>query len=508
MFIDCCARFGLVWNRKRGTRMWEAKKEEMKNRAATEGKEIVESLEGPPMFRVRKIEFVAGPGPLPSEGGVVAGSSEVASAAVAGGRTGAKINNPNPKSSPDPVKNKPSRFTPTKSPSSGSFDHIQNAETWAKMSGLTKESVMSAIPKRLKERYGLISALYLLRDFLHCAIIYFVFTSLAGVEEVRVPKAVKHYIPAGLTALIGSGDVVESVQEDLVLSLAIPTLLQTNTVFYLLFWSLYAVCMGTAATGLWVVGHECGHGAFSGSNFVNDAVGFVVHTLLLVPYFAWQFTHNKHHKYTNHVLLGETHVPKTKPDGMHKLSQSRLFRALPHIFENLMTLFDVMLHLVLGWPMYIIVNLTGGRVNWRGAKLNRKSWSVSHFVARKSEIFPPNWHARINLSALGFFGLVTALAVMVWDDANFPAVTFNRLMELYLCPILVTNAWLVGEDGVIFVWLVGGRRLRVWRLTWCSFSFSELCSRHVVGATVIVHHTHHIIHMKVVFVVRVNSNQV
>ena len=30
-------------------------------------------------------------------------------------------------------------------------------------------------------------------------------------------------------------------------------------------WSVYAVCMGTVCTGLWVLAHECGHGAFTDS---------------------------------------------------------------------------------------------------------------------------------------------------------------------------------------------------------------------------------------------------
>ena len=40
-----------------------------------------------------------------------------------------------------------------------------------------------------------------------------------------------------------------------------------------------------------VIAHECGHGAFSKSEALNDAVGLVVHSLLLVPYFSWKFSH-------------------------------------------------------------------------------------------------------------------------------------------------------------------------------------------------------------------------
>lgn len=64
-------------------------------------------------------------------------------------------------------------------------------------------------------------------------------------------------------------------------------------------------------TGLWVIAHECGHGAFSDSELINDIVGLPLHSFLLVPYFGWKYTHAKHHKYTNHLIHGETHVPAT-----------------------------------------------------------------------------------------------------------------------------------------------------------------------------------------------------
>lgn len=32
---------------------------------------------------------------------------------------------------------------------------------------------------------------------------------------------------------------------------------------------------GLIFTGIWVIGHECGHGAFSDHKIVNDVLGFV-----------------------------------------------------------------------------------------------------------------------------------------------------------------------------------------------------------------------------------------
>ena len=52
-------------------------------------------------------------------------------------------------------------------------------------------------------------------------------------------------------------------------------------------WPLYWFFCGAFATGIWVIAHECGHEAFAQSPVLNDAVGFVAHSILLVPYYSW-----------------------------------------------------------------------------------------------------------------------------------------------------------------------------------------------------------------------------
>lgn len=39
-------------------------------------------------------------------------------------------------------------------------------------------------------------------------------------------------------------------------------------------WSIYWWFQGLIFTGIWVIGHECGHGAFSDHRIINDIVGF------------------------------------------------------------------------------------------------------------------------------------------------------------------------------------------------------------------------------------------
>ena len=89
----------------------------------------------------------------------------------------------------------------------------------------------------------------------------------------------------------------------------------TDTFLSLPFWSLYAAVTGTVGMGNWVLAHECGHGAFSRNKALQTAVGYTIHSLLLVPYFSWQRSHAVHHQFTNHLELGETHVPERGEGG-------------------------------------------------------------------------------------------------------------------------------------------------------------------------------------------------
>merc|ERR1739848_883739 len=87
-------------------------------------------------------------------------------------------------------------------------------------------------------------------------------------------------------------------------------------------WPVYWIVQGTVATGIWVIAHECGHQAFSPSKAINNAVGLVLHSALLVPYHSWRISHAKHHAATGHMTRDQVFVPKTasqlgiqKPEG-------------------------------------------------------------------------------------------------------------------------------------------------------------------------------------------------
>ncbi|AFY41289.1 fatty acid desaturase [Nostoc sp. PCC 7107] len=56
---------------------------------------------------------------------------------------------------------------------------------------------------------------------------------------------------------------------------------------------------GTALTGFFVIGHDCGHRSFAKRRWVNDLVGHIFMMPLIYPFHSWRIKHNHHHKHTN-----------------------------------------------------------------------------------------------------------------------------------------------------------------------------------------------------------------
>ncbi|RWV78399.1 hypothetical protein GW17_00060640, partial [Ensete ventricosum] len=73
-------------------------------------------------------------------------------------------------------------------------------------------------------------------------------------------------------------------------------------------WPIYWVVEGCVLTGVWVIAHECGHHAFSDYSLLDDVVGLVLHSALLVPYFSWKYSHRRHHSNTGSMDRDEVFV--------------------------------------------------------------------------------------------------------------------------------------------------------------------------------------------------------
>jgi len=82
------------------------------------------------------------------------------------------------------------------------------------------------------------------------------------------------------------------------------------------------IFMGTCATGLFVVGHECAHQSFTRSRLVNEIVGTICMMPLLFPYNAWELTHNHHHATANNLEKDHLWRPLRK-ESLAKMSAFR-----------------------------------------------------------------------------------------------------------------------------------------------------------------------------------------
>lgn len=79
-----------------------------------------------------------------------------------------------------------------------------------------------------------------------------------------------------------------------------------------LVWPLYWLAQGTMFWALFVVGHDCGHQSFSSNQFLNNLVGNITHSSILVPYHGWRISHRKHHTNHGHVENDESWHPLTE----------------------------------------------------------------------------------------------------------------------------------------------------------------------------------------------------
>ena len=214
-------------------------------------------------------------------------------------------------------------------------------------------------------------------------------------------------------------------------------------------WALYTIVQGLVGTGLWVLAHECGHQSFSPSKRLNDTVGWICHSLLLVPYFSWKISHGKHHKATGNMERDMVFVPVTREKYASKWGH--LVHELTELTEDapISTLYQLLIQQLGGWPAYLIANVTGHdnheiQKEGRGkGKQNGIGGGVNHFNTGS-----PLYEAKdAKLIALSDLGLAIVVSILYYIGSNFG---WTNLLVWYVVPYLWVNHWL----GKSFVYCI------------------------------------------------------
>lgn len=331
----------------------------------------------------------------------------------------------------------PSPFdSPRQSPSSTSLSSLASDQeayrtkmfdTWGnefKMPDFTIKQIRDAIPPHCFKRSAATSLYYVFRDMTVLASVFYLFHNYVTPETV--PS-----MPARVVL-----------------------------------WTLYTFIQGLFGTGLWVLAHECGHQSFSPSKVLNDTVGWICHSFLLVPYFSWKISHGKHHKATGNLARDMVFVPKTRQEFASNIG--RAVHEIGELMEEtpILTAVHLVLQQLFGWPLYLITNVTGHDNHERQSegrgkgKANGFMGGVNHF-----DLASPLYEAKdaklIALSDLGLFLMGSAL--------YYIGSTYGwlNLLVWYGIPYLWVNHWL-GKSA--------------FKLISLSFKTNQ-CSRHHLPAT-------------------------
>ena len=200
-------------------------------------------------------------------------------------------------------------------------------------------------------------------------------------------------------------------------------------------WIFYGMVTGTMAGGCWVIAHECGHHAFHPNRRVEALVGFVLHSLLLVPCYTWQRSHAVHHAHCNHLEEGETHVPPRADSSVGR----QILAVNLWLGPALSGVVSLVNHLLLGWPLYLLFGVAGG--SDYGSPTSH-FWHGKPFRNGRRLLFSDSFRSSMWLSNLGVLAMlvILGLAAMAWSPA--------RVLCVVGLPYLVINAWLVG-----YTWL-------------------------------------------------------
>ena len=173
-----------------------------------------------------------------------------------------------------------------------------------------------------------------------------------------------------------------------------------------LFFPLFWLAQGTMFWALFVVGHDCGHGSFSKHKWLNNLIGHLSHTPILVPYHGWRISHRTHHANTGNIDTDESWYPISE-----------------QTYDEMGTVARAVRYSLFLWayPLYLFVRSPGR--------------AGSHFLP-SSDLFRPSekWDVITSTVCWTLF-----VGFLVWVGFHFGPVF---LLTYYVMPYLVFVAWL------------------------------------------------------------------
>jgi omega-6 fatty acid desaturase (delta-12 desaturase) len=207
-----------------------------------------------------------------------------------------------------------------------------------------------------------------------------------------------------------------------------------NSYFRFAAWTAYTTLQGFVFTGIWILAHECGHGAFSKSKYLNYTMGLIMHSFLLVPFHSWRLSHSQHHKATGNMQRDTAFVPRTRDQWIksHLGAQANVLDFAELAEDSpIAALSHDLVHQLFGWPGYLLFNLTGQKYNGaRGPK-------ISHFWFGEDSVFFKK--GELPLILLSDLGVMTMLVGLVIAGQVFGS--WNVII-LWGVPWLWVNNWI------------------------------------------------------------------
>lgn len=159
---------------------------------------------------------------------------------------------------------------------------------------------------------------------------------------------------------------------------------------------------GTALTGFFVIGHDCGHRSFSNRNWINNLVGHMMFLPLIFPFHPWRFKHDHHHLHTNKMDEDNAWYPFT----------AELYNESEPLIQT-------------------VYRYIRGKFWWLGSTLH---WANLHF---DPSLYPEKQRKEVIFSA----GLVIAYAAIAFPLMILAGGIFGWI-NFFLMPWLVYHFWM------------------------------------------------------------------